>query len=711
MRRRFIDSKWYELFPVFASFTLAALFIAQRPFDESSIALILGVIAGGLVDMDHRTSGRLKNLWYVLLGFSLSSLAVQFTLDSPVLITLVMVALAFITTMLGAIDDRYRTIAFGTLIVALYTALTHHQELAWYVNPLMILAGAVIYHSLTLIVHLLFPNRPVQERLAMAFDALSAYSRIKAQFFNPDELGGFAAAQYQLAQRNQAVTEAFNQCRDRLFNRLSGQARISARNQRLLRDFFIAQDIHERISATHIDYHELAKRLVHSDLIFRIEHLITHQARVCEDYAHCLQHSQPYLYPAALDRALAGLNASWANHLYHYPREPDKPDLQRLLHNLEQINRQLALLGQKATRIDPEDDPQNTLPISLEPLLENTHANSFRQSLQRVREQCTLQSPYFRHALRQAIITLIGCVIIESFDLKMGYWILLTSIFVCQPNYAATQAKLIQRIIGTVAGVIIGSLLPVFAPNAITLLSLLVVSNTLFFYFRLRNYGFSTLFITIQVFLGFALIGMDTQSVLINRLLDTFIGAAIAWGCVSWLWPDWNYLSLKKTTTQAMHHNAAYLRIIFAQLGNTARDDLRYRAERRRVHEQASALATLARDMSLQPKKYGKRVQLTYQLVQLDYRLVALLSALAAFRGALEGQTPDPVFAHSLEMLASLLDELTQLAPDTRKKRLDDLEQQLNLACEQDINPALLHPLLRIYTQLEQQQDLFNQLS
>ena len=37
-----------------------------------------------------------------------------------------------------------------------------------------------------------------------------------------------------------------------------------------------------------------------------------------------------------------------------------------------------------------------------------------------------------------------------------GYWILLTTVFVCQPNYGATRLRLVQRILGTVVGLVIG---------------------------------------------------------------------------------------------------------------------------------------------------------------------------------------------------------------------------------------------------------------
>jgi uncharacterized membrane protein YccC len=82
-----------------------------------------------------------------------------------------------------------------------------------------------------------------------------------------------------------------------------------------------------------------------------------------------------------------------------------------------------------------------------------------------LRSHLTFESSVFRHAVRLVILTAVSCLIIESFQLQMGYWILLTGVIVCQPNYSATTNRLKQRILGTLLGVVVGSTVPYFAPN------------------------------------------------------------------------------------------------------------------------------------------------------------------------------------------------------------------------------------------------------
>ena len=65
--------------------------------------------------------------------------------------------------LLGGLGQRYATIAFGALLIAIYTMLGTSLYEHWYQQPMYLLAGAVWYNVLTLIGHLLFPVRPLQD--------------------------------------------------------------------------------------------------------------------------------------------------------------------------------------------------------------------------------------------------------------------------------------------------------------------------------------------------------------------------------------------------------------------------------------------------------------------------------------------------------------------------------------------------------------------
>ena len=96
-----------------------------------------------------------------------------------------MTIITFLFTMVGAVGERYRTIAFGTLVVAIYTTLTYipDNSASWFINPVMIFIRHFAlqcsdYHCLSL-----FPNRPVQESVAKAFLCLRQLFRCQIRIF------------------------------------------------------------------------------------------------------------------------------------------------------------------------------------------------------------------------------------------------------------------------------------------------------------------------------------------------------------------------------------------------------------------------------------------------------------------------------------------------------------------------------------------------
>jgi uncharacterized membrane protein YccC len=105
----------------------------------------------------------------------------------------------------------------------------------------------------------------------------------------------------------------------------------------------------------------------------------------------------------------------------------------------------------------------------------------------RLRNNLTPESALFRHAVRMSVVLCAGYAIIQITGLHHGYWILLTSLFVCQPNYNATRHRLTLRIVGTIAGIALGLPVLYFVPSQEGQLILIVVTGVLFSPFVLYN--------------------------------------------------------------------------------------------------------------------------------------------------------------------------------------------------------------------------------
>src|SRR5258708_21611287 len=78
--------------------------------------------------------------------------------------------------------------------------------------------------------------------------------------------------------------------------------------------------------------------------------------------------------------------------------------------------------------------------------------------IEEIQNNLSFQSSTFRHALRLAASTALAGVIASAFHLTRGYWIPITVVVVLKPNFGGTLHRAVQRITGTVAGVLFSAL-------------------------------------------------------------------------------------------------------------------------------------------------------------------------------------------------------------------------------------------------------------
>ncbi|WP_439327617.1 YccS family putative transporter [Lonepinella sp. BR2357] len=693
-----LNSKIIAILPIAIAVNLACVLIWLLQITDQSMPLILGVIAASLVDLDHRLSGRLKNIFYTLIAFSISSLVTQYFLNQGIWFVLSMTAMTFVFTMIGAVGQRYSTIAFGTLVVSLYTTLAYIPDTPWYINPLMILAGTLLYSVITVTVHLCFPNRPLQEKVSRAFVALGAYLDAKAAFFDPDDIEQLASKQLTLAMKNSQIIQVFNECRTALFYRMRDNHRYSY-TSKMCRYYMAAQEIHERANSSHFDYKTLAEQLKNADLIFRIQRLLELQAQACRDIAHALQKAQDYQPQARLERAIQGISQSFELYAQQHQDNSALHHIKTLLDNLHNIHCQLQSLSQ------PIQTPE-TRTIYTE------NITGLRQIVRHIGRHFTFQSQLFRHAMRLSLVVFFCCALVEYFHLQAdrGYWILLTIIFVCQPNYSATKLRLKQRIIGTILGVIVGSLLPYMTSTLEAKLAVVVIASTLFYFFRSNNYSFSTFFITIQVLASFDIMGFDLYAALLPRLIDTLIGTALAWFAVSYLWSDWKYLQLDQVSQQVIKSQANYLLHIISHLQFGRGDDLKYRIVRREAHDNATRLSTTISNMNNEPKKYARHLQQGFELLKLNTALLGYISALGAYREQMQKLTQDVLFLSEFYPIAKKIIQLLDSLPSLSAVQFEALFQQIDQGIKNSLAQTNDTPSRAVFNMPMQQLNLMAQL-
>ena len=588
-----------------------------------TLPLTLGVVAAALADLDDRFTGRLRNLLITLICFCIASVSVELLFPWPWLFILGLAISAWGFILLGALGQRYATIAFGALLIAIYTMLGAGLFSQWYLQPILLLLGAVWYNLLTLIGHLLFPIRPLQENMARSYSLLANYLEAKAGLFDPDIEENDDRGLVEVAMANSKLVAVLNETKTSIQSRLRGD-RGQRGTRRTLHYYFVAQDIHERASSSHVQYHALRQQWRYSEILFRFQRLLTMQARACRQLSEAILLRKSYQHDTRFERTFNHLQAA----LERLPATPEDKARQKalryLLSNLKAIDAQLATIESERGQEQAHRSDSDTH-LSSEGL---TGWSDIRLRFSR---HLTPESSLFRHAVRMSLVLCIGYAFIQLTGLERGYWILLTSLFVCQPGYNATRKRLALRIIGTLAGVAIG--LPVLwlVPSVDGQLLLIVLSGVLFFAFRQVQYAHATMFITLLVLLCFNLLG-EGFDVAVPRIVDTLIGCGIAWLAVSFIWPDWRFRRLPAVAEKTLTANCRYLDAILEQYHQGKDNRLAYRIARRDAHNGDADLASVVSNFSTELRPAPLQREAAFRLLCLNHSFLSYISALGAHR-------------------------------------------------------------------------------
>ena len=156
-----------------------------------------------------------------------------------------------------------------------------------------------------------------------------------------------------------------------------------------------------------------------------------------------------------------------------------------------------------------------------------------------LRANLTFRSTAFRHGLRLGVTLAVAVAIYRLLPLGRGYWVPLTVIFVLKPDFGSTFTRGLQRYAGTAVGVVLATLLAVALASSDWVDTILIGAFAWATYaFFFANYAIFTASTTALIVFFVAFEDVKTYTAVVDRLIDTAIGGALALGAFA-LWPTW----------------------------------------------------------------------------------------------------------------------------------------------------------------------------
>jgi hypothetical protein len=144
--------------------------------------------------------------------------------------------------------------------------------------------------------------------------------------------------------------------------------------------------------------------------------------------------------------------------------------------------------------------------------------------------------PAWSYALRLGLCLLVAEVYTWARPHHHSYWVLVTIAIVVQRDLQTALSRKVQRLAGTVMGVLLASLLVVFSPTVwfeVAMIALLSAGRPIL---RDTNYALYAAIMTPLVFMLVDLGHRASGSILVDRLFATLVGCAIAFlfGFLGW---------------------------------------------------------------------------------------------------------------------------------------------------------------------------------
>jgi uncharacterized membrane protein YccC len=218
--------------------------------------------------------------------------------------------------------------------------------------------------------------------------------------------------------------------------------------------------------------------------------------------------------------------------------------------------------------------PNQRLSVHL-PLAPRQAYLRLHNALATLRANLTLRSAAFRHAIRLGVTLALATAIYRLIPLPVerGYWIPLTALLVLRPDFTTTFSRDVARLLGTMLGAVLTTLLvSVLAPSQVVLVILNAIVTYIAFSVLFANYAIFSAFITVEIVLLLAFVTPQPLIIAAYRAIDTAVGGILAL-LIYVLWPTWEHLQVLDNIANRLDALRHYLVAVMQAYANPNKYD------------------------------------------------------------------------------------------------------------------------------------------
>jgi uncharacterized membrane protein YccC len=290
-----------------------------------------------------------------------------------------------------------------------------------------------------------------------------------------------------------------------------------------------------------------------------------------------------------------------------------------------------------------------------------------------LRANLTPRSVAFRHAVRTAVCLSVALLLSRQLHLPHGYWLPMTAAIVLRPDFAATFNFGLLRVLGTVLGLVLTTVLLHITPNEPWAhLALMALMCMAFRYMATAHYGIAVAALTGTVVILLSFEGVNPGAAVMDRVINTALGCGMALLAYV-VWPTWERGRARAALAVMLDAYASYLRALARPDQRNAHRETRTSARIARTNAQASIdrmrtePATPAELLALARALFANGNRLARTAMTLE----AMIEDLATLPAQVEISRFVEHAANTVQMIATVLREqrTTDALPDLRAQQ------------------------------------------
>ncbi len=629
--KKFVTSQYvYSAIRITLATVLPCLVLAHFGILKEYFLFPLGTSFVALTDQPGPFIRRRNALTFAIVCFVFVALIASLVMHIKILVFAEIIVFGMFFSLIGVYGQRLAAVGSLSLVVMAIFIDGHLTGTNILKSLLIFASGCTWFLVIFLIVTTIQPYKLASQMIGENYLQLAEFLKIKADHYqrNPD----FAKLTTQVIAKQIEIKNLQEETRETVFKTRVIVNESTTTSRLLMLMLLNSMDLHEKLMTSESDYEKLQNSFGDTTILVSIHDYLNLLAEEITNIGISLQIGTRAKPIHDLDEELQNLN----HHYFELRNKKISPDNFENFMVLRQILMRINEITKEINEIYKVFSQNVKLAKSLSTGLDlrKFMPNEEKLNIKVLKNNISLSSSQFRHALRITIALLLGYSFSLFHFIGIGhtYWILITTVAILKPAYSITKQRNLLRLYGTIAGAVIAyGILHYIRINEI-LFIMLLLSMIMCFSFLKGKYFWAVLFMTIYVFVSFNFLSPGNVNIIFrDRIVDTVIAAIITSLVAYIVLPVWEHtqnLDLMKKSAAA---NLIYFQSVISKFIGDSFNMEDYKVKRKNAIISLANLSDNFQRMISDPKNQQKKLEVVHQFVATSHLITAYTASLSQY--------------------------------------------------------------------------------